>query len=188
MYTKFRPRSTSNNMFLCLGKEQRRKNFAAMQMYSIATKPMVYKDETKTKKSFFADDGAVPGTLETIHERWISLLAQGPKFGYFPNASILILLVKSEYYEWALQIFEGCGVNVTTDAIMYLGGYDGPRETCDQPPRGKVSTLITHLEKLSELAEAEPHAAFSFFVSHLNLCTKRYSSIRTNMETTCRDQ
>ena len=54
---------------------------AAMQMYSIATKPMMYEDETKTKKSFYADDGAGAGTLETVHEWWISLLAQVPKLG-----------------------------------------------------------------------------------------------------------
>ena len=138
---------------------------AAMQMYSIATKPMVYEDNTNTKKSFYADDGAGAGTLETVHEWWTSLLAQGPKYGYFPNASKTILLVKSEHYERAFQIFAGFGVNVTTDATKYLGGYARMRETCDQLTREKVGTLITHLEKLSELAKAEPHAAYSYFVS-----------------------
>ena len=55
----------------------------AMQMYSIATKPVVYGDETNTKKSFYADDGAGAGTLEAVHEWWTSLLAQAPKYGYF---------------------------------------------------------------------------------------------------------
>ena len=91
-------------------------DFAAMQTYSIATKPMVYENETSTKKSFYADDGAGAGKLETAHEWWTSLLAQGPKYGYFPNASKTILLVKSEHYERALQTFAGSGVNVTTDA------------------------------------------------------------------------
>ena len=54
---------------------------------------------------------------------------------------------------------------MTTDATKYLGGYVGPRETCDQLTRGKVGKLITHLEKLSELAKAEPHAAYSYFFS-----------------------
>ena len=119
---------------------------------------MVYEHETNTK-SFYADDGPRSGTLETVHEWWTSLLAQGPKNGYFPNARKTILLVKSEHYERALQIFAGSGVNVTTDATKYLRGYVGPRETCDQLTRGKVGKLITHLEKLSELAKAEPHAA-----------------------------
>ena len=130
-------------------------DFTAMQMYSVATKPMVYEDEMNTKKSFSADDGAGAGTLETVHEWWTSLLAQGPKYGYFPNASKTILLVKS-----------GSGVKVTTDATKYLRGYVGPRETCDQLTRGKVGKLITHLEKLSELAKPEPHAAYTYFVSH----------------------
>ena len=136
-------------------------------MYSIATEPMVYEDETNTKKSFYADDGVEAGTLETVHEWWTSLLVQGLKYGYFPNASKTILLVKSEHYERALQIFAGSGVNVTTDATKYLRGYVGSRETCDQLTRGKVDTLITHLEKLSELAKAEPHTAYRFFVSRL---------------------
>ena len=54
---------------------------------------------------------------------------------------------------------------MTTDATKYLGGYVGLRETCDQLTRRKVGKLITHLEKLSELAKAEPHAAYSYFVS-----------------------
>ena len=80
---------------------------AAMQMYSIATKPMVYEGEKNTKKSFYADDAAGAGTFETVHEWWTSLLAQGLKYGYFPNASKTILPVKSEHYERALQIFQG---------------------------------------------------------------------------------
>ena len=138
---------------------------AAMQKCSIATKPMVYEDETNTKKTFYADDGAGAGTHETVHEWWKSPLAQGPKYGYFSNASKTILLVKSEQFERALQIFEGSGVNVTTDATKYLGGYVRPRETCDQLTREKVGKLITHLEKPSELAKAEPRAAYSYFVS-----------------------
>ena len=144
------------------------RDVAAMQIHSIATKPMVYEDKTNTKKSFFADDGAGAGKLETVREWWTSLLAQGPKFGYFPNASKTILLVKSEHYSGpfkSLQISAASGVNVTTDATKNLGGYVGPRETCDQLTKGIVGTLITHLEKLSELAKAEPHAAYSYFVS-----------------------
>ena len=68
---------------------------AAMQMYSIATKPMVYEDETNSKKPFYADDGAGAGTPETVHEWWTSLLAHGPKYEYFSNARKTILLVKS---------------------------------------------------------------------------------------------
>ena len=102
---------------------------AAIQMYSIATKPMVYEDETNTKKSFYADYGAGAGRLETVHEGWTSLLAQGPKYGNFPKASKTILLVKSEHYQRALQIFAESGVNVTTDTTRHSGGYVGPRET-----------------------------------------------------------
>ena len=50
---------------------------------------------------------------------------------------------------------------MTIDAIKYLGGYIGSRETCDQLRRGKVGKLITHLEKLSKLAKAEPHGAYA---------------------------
>ena len=138
---------------------------AAVQMYPIETEPTVYEDEANTKKSFYADNGAGAGKLETVHEWWTSLMAQGPKYGYFPNARKTILLVKSEHYEHALQIFAASGVNVTTDATKYLGGYVRPRETCDQLTRDKVGNLITHLEKLIELAKAEPHAPYSYFVS-----------------------
>ena len=120
MFTKARPHSVSNSMLLCLGKEQAQGDVAAMQMYSIATKPMVYEDETNTKNYFYADDGAGAGTLETVHGWWTSPLAKGPKYGYFPNASKTILLVKLEHHERALQIFAGSGVNVTTDCNQVL--------------------------------------------------------------------
>ena len=138
---------------------------AAMQMSCIATKPVFYEDERNTKKCFYADDGTGLGTLATVHKWWTSFLAQGPKYGYFSNASKAILLVKSEHYERALQIFEGSGVNVTTDATKYFGGYVEPKETCDQLRGRKVGKLITHLEKLSELVKTGPHAAYRYFVS-----------------------
>ena len=71
---------------------------------------MVHEDETNTEKSFYADDGAGTGKHKRVHDWWTSLLAQGPKYGYFLNASKTILLVKSEHHERALQIFAGFGV------------------------------------------------------------------------------
>ena len=95
------------------------RDVASMQMYSIAAKPIVYEDETNTKKYFYAEEGAGAGTLETVHKWWTYLLAQGPKYGFFPNASRTILLVKSQHYDRAHQIFAVSGVNVTTDATKY---------------------------------------------------------------------
>ena len=58
---------------------------------------------------------------------------------------------------------------MTTDTTRYLGGYVGPRETCDQLTSGKLGNLITHLEKLSELAKAELHAAISSHASNTRI-------------------
>ena len=55
---------------------------------------------------------------------------------------------------------------MTTDSTKYLGGKVGSRETCDQLTGGKVGKLITHLEKLTELAKAKRHAAYCYIVSH----------------------
>ena len=48
---------------------------AAKQRHCIATKPMAYEDKTSTRKSFYTDNGAGAGTLETVHEWWTSVLA-----------------------------------------------------------------------------------------------------------------
>ena len=123
---------------------------AAMQMYSIAIKPRVYEDETNTKKSFQADDGAGEGHLKRYMKAGHPSWCRDRRMDIFP--------MPYEHYERALQVFAGSDVNVTTYATKYLGGYVGPRDTCDQLTRGKVGTVVTYLEKLSELAEAESHA------------------------------
>ena len=126
---------------------------------------MVYEDETKPRNPFMQTMEQGRGHLKRYinggHPSW----RRDRNRDFFPNASKTMLLVKSEHYERALQIFPGSGVNVTTDATKYSGGYVGPREVCHQLTRRKVGTLITHLEKLNELAKAEPHASYSYFFS-----------------------
>ena len=164
MYTKARPRSTSNSMLICLRKEQRKGMLQRCKCILLRLNQWSPKTR-RTPRNLSMQ--TVEQGRDTWNGTWMVDIPPGAEneVRIFSECQQNNTFVKSQHYERALQIFAASGVNVTTDATKYLGGYVGPRETCDQLTRGKVSTLITHLEKLSKLAKAEPHAAYSYFVS-----------------------
>ncbi len=76
----------------------------AMDMYSIATRPLVDSlakccDQEQVKQGWYADDSTATGTLAGV-KTWFEILCErGPSFGYFPNSSKSVLIVKNEECE-----------------------------------------------------------------------------------------
>ena len=70
----------------------------AMPMYAIAVTSLRSRikqpEEETTRHAAFADDFAGAGTIFSIREWWNPIVENGPKFGYYPNASKSWLLVK----------------------------------------------------------------------------------------------
>ena len=68
-------------------------------------------------------------------------------------------------YNEAVRVFEGTGVNITTEGRKYLGGFIGTI----QARRNYVSKLVDkwckQLKTLSEIAKSEPQAAYAAFVT-----------------------
>ena len=64
--------------------------------YALSTKPLIDHLRNIIKKVWFADDNAVHtgGKLKAVYKWWKELLQVGPKYGYFPNPSKSILVVK----------------------------------------------------------------------------------------------
>ena len=73
--------------------------------------------------------------------------------------------IKEEKYDEAKQIFDGTGINITTQGRKYLGGYVGTKEGAEEYVQELVIDWITQLQELTKIAKSEPQTAYSAFVS-----------------------
>ena len=138
---------------------------AAMCLYGIATIPLVYM-KSDTKRVFYADDGAGAGRLKTLHSWWNALAEEGPGYGFYPNASKTYLVVKPEFFDAATLLFEDTGVKIATGR-KYLGGFVGDESEKLAYTTQKCQEYCSLVERLSEVAETEPHCAFAGYTISL---------------------
>ena len=73
------------------------------------------------------------------------------------------LIVKEEYALKAQEVFEGTEINITTKGRRHLGAIIGSPEFKIEYVNSKVNTWIDEVEKLSEIAKVEPHAAYAAY-------------------------
>ena len=71
----------------------------------------------------YADDIGGGAKLHALREWWKNISENGPCFGYFPKASKSWLVVKEDKFDEAKQVFEGTGINITSQGRKYLGGF-----------------------------------------------------------------
>ena len=70
---------------------------SAMGFYTVGAKPLISSlaeavDKEKCKQAWYADDSSAVGKLSEVKKWWNIINNLGPKFGYFPKASKLILI------------------------------------------------------------------------------------------------
>ena len=136
----------------------------AMAMFALASVPLAKKVTTEgATQAWFADDASAGGILISIRQWWDTLLVQGPKYGYYPNAIKTALITKREHHEKALSVFKDTGVEITVAGKRYLGGALGSDEFIAEFITKKVEQWIKEVERLSEFAISQPHAAFAAF-------------------------
>ena len=112
---------------------------------------------------WYADDASAFGNLTSIHAWWDQLLTVGSTFGYCANPAKTWLLTKEKHLDKAKEVFQGSSVNITTHGRPYLGA---PLDTSDyvqQFVKEKVNDWIQDLMLLSDIAKAQPHAAYATF-------------------------
>ena len=142
----------------------------AMPVYAVGITPLLpVHDNTSlddhTKQIAFADDLLGAGKLRDVKNWWLQILARGPQLGYHPNPQKSWLVVKPENYNEAQKVFKGTSLNITMEGRKYLGGFIGSNEARDTYIHSLVDGWKTQLEKLCEVAKAEPQAAFNGFSS-----------------------
>ena len=144
----------------------------SMAIYAIATIPLLlqmteFSEEKNlsTKNAAYADDMAASGKLTGLKFWWEELCRLGPKYGYFPNAAKTWVITKDEHLEKAKRIFKGTNVQITTEGKRHLGAALGKEKFKREFVNLKVDGWIKQLRILSKIAETEPQAAYTGFVS-----------------------
>lgn len=141
----------------------------AMSMYAIGTVPLItaLAKNGQTKQIWYADDASDGGKLEKIKIWWEQLVANGPAYGYYPNAAKTWLLVKSPFVQKAQEIFNSSGINITTEGRRLLGAAIGKAAFVTEYINGRVASFTHRVEKLSQIAKSQPQAAYAAFTKGL---------------------
>lgn len=90
----------------------------AMPMYALATIPLIKKLHCclgDVSQVWYADDASAAGRIARLREWWSQLASQGPKFGYFANATKTWLVTKEKHLAIAKASFANTGVQVTSE-------------------------------------------------------------------------
>ena len=141
---------------------------AAMAKYGVALKPLTDKlsdavNLNHCKQVWYADDSSAAGKLGEIRKWWNTLCKEGPAYGYFPLASKTILIVKPEYKQLADNIFEGSGVQITSEGERHMGAVIGSENFKELYVTKKVTKWVEDVEELASIAQDEPQAVYSSF-------------------------
>ena len=140
----------------------------SMAFYAIGLLPLLWSlpsDEANGRQVAYADDLTGGGELNHLKTWFDAILLKGPMFGYHAEPSKSWLVVKEEKYEEAKALFENTSVNITTRGKKHLGAIVGHPEYKDEFVGNLVEEWVSQIKKLSELAQFEPHAAFTAFTS-----------------------
>ena len=145
----------------------------AMAVYAIAIIPLMLMileitnqlPDTKTKMAAYADDFSAAGSIENLMYWWETLCKLGPKFGYYPEASKSWLIVKPRSMTKATHTFNKTDIKITKNGKRHLGAVIGSTTYRDTYVSDKVNQWCNEIRLLSRIANIEPQAAYSCFVS-----------------------
>ena len=136
----------------------------AMAIYAVAISPLV-KNLAQVCPNFtqlwYADDDSAADWLQPLRTYWDELKAVGPGYGYHPNPSKTVLVVKADVLDRARDIFGGTGIRVTCSGFRYLGGGIGTRKFCHGYLSELAGKWADELRVLAVMAKTQPHAAYT---------------------------
>ena len=88
---------------------------------AIASQPLAKRITGIAKQAWFTDDSTAGSSLEKLSQWWEELSWIGPLYGYYPNSSKTILLVKLIFQDEVNKFFGNTGVQITTEGGKYMG-------------------------------------------------------------------
>ena len=137
-----------------------------MAMYALAVVPLIRQLRAHVPEAcqaWFADDATAVGPLSSLFQWWRHLSSVGPDFGYFPNASKTVLIVKPEHLAAAESIFVNTNIQITAQGQRHLGAALGTRSFTEAYVSQKVATWTAEVAALASVASTRPHAAYCAF-------------------------
>ena len=134
----------------------------AMAMYALVIVPLMKVVHTPDAlQIWFADDASAGGRLRALRSWWDKLSSKGPLFGYNANALKTWLLVKQDRLAEAGKIFEGSGVQITTEGRRCLGFVIGTPTFGEEFVGAEVGRWVKEIELLAKIACSYPQTAFA---------------------------
>ena len=88
------------------------------------------------------------------------MLKLGPAFGYFVNPHKTCLVTKNNLVQSAAELFIGTSINITTGGRPVLGSPVGKPEYIAEFVSLKAKEWANEIERLAEIADSQPHAAY----------------------------
>ena len=136
----------------------------AMALYALSIRPLIDNlgevvDHEKCKQSWYADDSSAGGQLTEMKTWWDQLCTVGPKYGYYPQESKTILIVKERFQAKAKAIFGKSGIKISTRGERRMGAVIASERFKDGYVSKKVKKWDQDIEQLSNIAKDEPQAA-----------------------------
>lgn len=139
--------------------------------YAISTIPIIEHLKSMSgnecHQAWFADDSTAAGSLSDVCSLWTELQRIGPGYGYFPNSRKTVLIVKESLRSKAVDTFGTSGIIITTEGQKHLGAVIGSATFRRKYVSDLVSDWVKELQMLSEIAQSDPHAAYSAFTHGL---------------------
>ena len=140
----------------------------AMAFYGIGTNPILRKLSQQVPEVYqvwLADDATGAGRLGDLKKWWDLVSTEGLKYGYFvkPSKSWLVLK-RPSMLEEATALFASSPINITTEGKRHLGAVIGTSDFKTEYMEEKVKGWCERLERLSDVAKSQPHAAYSAFI------------------------
>ena len=139
-----------------------------MQFYALATRPLINRLQSKVpevSQVWLADDATGGGKLERLKEWWDTVIIEGRKLGYEVNEKKSWLIVKhQDQLDKAKEVFENSNIKFTTAGQRHLGAAIGSSSFKTEYFNEKVNKWCEELERLSEFAKSQPHAAYSAYI------------------------
>jgi len=140
----------------------------AMSFYGLSTVPLQQKlrdIESEILQVWLADDATGAGKLRKLRRWWDAIIAIGAMYGYYVNEDKSWLILKDpEHLELAREIFSGTNIKITTAGKRHLGASLGSMEFRAEYASEKVDKWCREIERLSEFARSQPHAAYAAYI------------------------
>ena len=140
----------------------------AMPFYALGTTTLLNflkANITSIRQVWLADDATAAGKPKPLKEWWSAVIAEGAKIGYNVNEAKSWLIIKNpEMLQEAKTLCHDTAIRFTVEGKRHVGASLGSNSFRVQYVSEKVNTWCKEVEKLSEYAKTQPHAAFSAFI------------------------